>query len=77
MTIDNLKTYNYLIKFKEKIDEKKNKNSWERMKKITNNYELVHTTHSNRNMSVAARSPLSRSYFKMWEMIIDFNLIIL
>ena len=32
MTIDNLKTYNYLIKFKEKIDEK-NKNSWERMKK--------------------------------------------
>ena len=43
--------------------------------KITNNYELVHTTHSNRNMSVAAKSPLSRSYFKMWEMIQDHELI--
>ena len=60
----NLKTHNYLIKHKAKIDETRNKNSWERMKKITNVYELVHTTHSNKNMSIAKYSPLSRLFLK-------------
>ena len=77
MTIFNRKTHNYLIKHKTKIDETRNKNSWERMKKITNVYELVHTTHSNKNMSIAKYSPLSRSFFKMWEMLLTHKILIL
>tara|TARA_Y100001970_G_C14243931_1_gene866720 strand:+ start:2047 stop:3297 length:1251 start_codon:yes stop_codon:yes gene_type:complete len=75
MTIFNRKTHNYLIKHKTKIDETRNKNSWERMKKITNVYELVHTTHSNKNMSIAKYSPLSRSFFKMWEMLLTHKIL--
>ena len=75
MSLFNRKTYNFLISHKAKIDERKNKLCWEKMKKITNNYELVHTTHSNKNMSISKYSPLSRSYFKMWEMLNEHDLL--
>ena len=65
---NNKNIYEKLIFYKTKIGEKVIKKSWERMKKITNEYELIHTTHTNCNMSIAKYYPLSRSYFKMWEM---------
>ena len=45
------------------------------MKKRTNPYELIHTTHNNKNMSIANYIPLSRSYFKMWEMLVKWKLL--
>lgn len=49
---------------------------WEEVKKITNPYEFIHAYNSknksNDHRSVAMISPLSRSFFKMIEMIYEF-----
>lgn len=50
---------------------------WNTYKGFTNAFERIHTT-SNRSRShknVAVYAPLSRSYFKMWEMLTDFELL--
>lgn len=67
--------YNQMISCKQKIGEVSYSKHWEKMKKRTNPYELIHTTHSNKNMSVADYIPLSRSYFKLWEMLKKYELI--
>lgn len=66
--------YKLLNISKNKIDEKNE--DWDRMKKITNPYELIHISNcrDKKNNSIAKYIPLSRSYFKMWEMLIDYNL---
>lgn len=63
-----------------KLQELKNKifnsNNWDKHKKFSNDYELIHIPNKrNRTDSVALYQPLSRSYFKMIEIIKDFNLI--
>ena len=67
--------YNEIIKRKRLIGIDPFVKNWEKMKKRTNPYELIHTTHNNKNMSIADHSPLSRSYFKMWEMIVRYKLL--
>ena len=67
--------YKHIINKKHKIGEPPYSKYWEKIKKRTNPYELIHTTHSNKNMSVADYIPLSRSYFKMWEMLKRYNLL--
>lgn len=50
---------------------------WNTYKTYTNAYERIHTT-SNRSRAhenVAQYAPLSRSYFKMWELLTDFDLL--
>ena len=62
---------------KAKLDEFPYNRQWEDYKRYNNNYELIHTS-SNRKRrveNVAYHVPLSRSYFKMWEMIYDFKLL--
>lgn len=62
-----------------KLKEKKNsinmyhKNKkWDRFKKLSNDYELVFTsTHG--CPSIAWYNPISRSYFKLWELLEDFK----
>lgn len=72
---ENKQIYENLICCKRKIGSEKYKKNWEKMKKRTNPYELIHTTHSNKNMSVADHVPLSRSYFKMWELLKEYKLL--
>ncbi len=72
---ENKEIYEDLIRCKRKIGNEKYKKNWEKTKKRTNLYELIHTTHSNKNMSVADHVPLSRSYFKMWEMLKEYKLL--
>ena len=65
-----------------KLNRTKNKinnidsSKWEDVKKITNPYEFIHTFNPkskyNDNRSVALIKPLSRSFFKMIEMIYEF-----
>lgn len=55
----------YLISMKEKID--KYGIEWDNYKKFTNPYEFIHTTIPSKNKSVSKHKPLSRSYFKMIE----------
>ena len=59
---------------KDKIAEFENKEEWEIRKKITNPYEPVFSGTDNTFPSLAVVQPLSRSYFKMIEMLqmIDF-----
>lgn len=54
-----------------------NSHNWDKHKKFSNDYELIHIPNKrNRTDSVALYQPLSRSYFKMIEIIQDFNLIV-
>tara|TARA_B110000114_G_C15052547_1_gene381878 strand:+ start:342 stop:1535 length:1194 start_codon:yes stop_codon:yes gene_type:complete len=53
-----------------------NSKDWDKYKKYANDYELIHLPNKrNSSESVALYNPLSRSYFKMIEMIYDFNLL--
>lgn len=65
-----------LKKAKNKINEINN-DLWEDIKKITNPYEFIYAFNnrfrSNDNRSIALIKPLSRSFFKMIEMIYEFS----
>ncbi len=63
------KFYDEISKEKEEIDKLDNSEVWDKMKKIGNPYELIYTTYhrKRKNDSISKYIPLSRSYFKMWE----------
>jgi 23S rRNA U2552 (ribose-2'-O)-methylase RlmE/FtsJ len=61
-----------LIKYKNKITPYYGNKKWDRYKKLSNEYECVFMTPQARN-NVSNFTPISRSYFKMWEMLIDFR----
>ena len=73
----NVGLYDIVSKYKTKIEEIINPKIWDKSKKISNDFERIHVPKSKytRLNCVAKYSPLSRSYFKLWEMIKDFNLI--
>lgn len=48
---------------------------WDNFKKYTNIYEYIHTNNPYKKKSVSKYKPLSRSYFKMIELIHEFSLI--
>ena len=63
----------YLTEMKFKIEKQESK--WDIYKKYTNPYEYINTIIPNKNKCVSKYKPLSRSYFKMIEIIDTFNLI--
>lgn len=70
----NKNEFDDLVRLKNKIDTITNSSSWDRAKKLTNPYELVYTPNKKLKIdSIADRNPLSRSYFKMWEMLHEFS----
>ena len=72
----NLSEYNNLISYKDKIDELNDHKTWDKSKKLSNDYELIYLPNKKMKCkSIAQYDPLSRSYFKLWEMIKDFNLV--
>jgi len=64
---------NYLSTLKEKITTRER--TWDIYKKYTNPYEYIHTPVPMKKKSVSKIRPISRSYFKMIEMIHLFELI--
>lgn len=70
------KYYKIVSNEKEKIDKLENSENWDKMKKIGNPYELIYTTYNKKrkNDSISQYVPISRSYFKMWEMFYNFDL---
>ncbi len=69
--IINRKEYTRLQELKNRIDSK----DWDRNKKFSNDYELIHIPNKRKKSdSIALYEPLSRSYFKMVEIIFDFKL---
>ena len=66
--------YKYLINIKQQIHN--NNNNWDFYKKITNPYEYIHTPYNyNKTYSICKYKPLSRSFFKMIEIINVFNIL--
>jgi len=65
--------YYYLNKIKQQINI--HVKEWDHYKKITNPYEYIHTHIFNTNISVSKYKPLSRSFFKMIEIINIFYLL--
>ena len=62
-----------LISAKNQIDLYYNKREWDCVKKITNPFELIYITNRyNKKNSISLYDPLSRSYFKMIEMLHEF-----
>ena len=62
----------YLYKSKSLIDE--NITNWEKYKKITNIHEYIHTP-PYKNLFISKIKPLSRSFYKLIEIINVFNLL--
>ncbi len=69
--------YEEISKKKEEIDTLENNEIWDKMKKIGNPYELIYTTYhrKKKNDSISKYIPLSRSYFKMWEIYHNYPII--
>ena len=63
----------YLCDIKKKINSREQ--DWDTVKRYTNPYEYIHTTVPGKKKSVAKKKPLSRSYFKMIELIYFFKLL--
>ena len=62
---------NYLIQWKNKINDNK---SWDTAKRLSNTFEFIFSSGYNK-ISVSQKKPLSRSYFKLWEILHDFDIV--
>ena len=62
----------YLNNIKKQIDD--NYDNWDYMKRYTNPYEFIHTIVPNTKISVSKLKPISRSFYKMVEMVNMFRL---
>jgi len=63
----------YLNEIKKRIDSKEQE--WDTVKRYTNPCEYIHTIIPCKKKSIAKKKPLSRSYFKMVEIVNFFNLL--
>ena len=61
----------YLVEIKKMI--KKCDNDWDTYKEFTNPFEYIHTNIPSMKQSISLYKPLSRSYFKMVEIIVQFE----
>lgn len=61
-----------LHKYKSLIDNL-NENYWNNIKKKVNPFELIHV--SKKNSSITLYTPISRAYYKFWEILSDYDII--
>ena len=67
---------NQLAELKNKIDQNDASKDWDKSKKISNIYELIHISNNKMKAeSISRYDPLSRSFFKLWEIVNYFGLI--
>jgi 23S rRNA U2552 (ribose-2'-O)-methylase RlmE/FtsJ len=64
--------YNIVTQHKNQITTYYNNKSWDRFKKLSNEYELIFTT-PNTGSNISKYVPVSRSFFKLWEILHDFK----
>lgn len=58
--------------YKNKITPYYNNRTWDKYKKLSNEFELIFTT-PNTKSNVSLYNPVSRSFFKLWELLYDFK----
>jgi 23S rRNA U2552 (ribose-2'-O)-methylase RlmE/FtsJ len=68
----NVYLHNILKKYKNKITAYYKNKLWDRYKKLANEYEMIFTT-PNTGLNISLYCPVSRSFFKMWEILYDFS----
>ena len=74
--ISNVYEYNQLIHYKNHIDTLEDNKVWDNAKKLSNLYELIYLPNKKYKYdSVSKYEPLSRAYFKLFEILVDFDLI--
>jgi 23S rRNA U2552 (ribose-2'-O)-methylase RlmE/FtsJ len=74
--IYNIYEYNQLIYYKNRIDTLEDNKLWDSAKKLSNIYELIYVPNKKfKYDSVSKYEPLSRAYFKLFEILVDFDLI--
>ena len=74
--ITNIFEYNELIKYKNKIDQLPDGKLWDNAKKLSNKFELIYLPNKKYKYdSISKYEPLSRAYFKLFEILVDFSLI--
>lgn len=61
-----------VTKYKDKITEYYKNRLWDKYKKISNEYEHVFYS-PNASSNISLYNPVSRSFFKLWEMLYDFS----
>lgn len=66
----NKKLYDVVTFYKNKITQYYENKSWDKYKKLTNEYELIFTS-PNATHNVSKYAPVSRSFFKLWEILHD------
>jgi 23S rRNA U2552 (ribose-2'-O)-methylase RlmE/FtsJ len=72
----NIEERKLLAASKNKIDESNASKDWDKSKKISNLYELIHISNNKmKSESISIYDPLSRSFFKLWEIINYFGLL--
>ncbi len=69
----NNELYTNLTSAKKKID--KYQSIWDKYKKFTNEYEFIYTSSESIFKSVLVNNKISRSYYKLWEILNDFKII--
>ena len=67
------KIFNLICVYKDQIEN--NYDKWNYTKKLTNNFEMISSSNNNFIIGVARFKPISRAYFKLWEIIKDLDLI--
>jgi len=68
----NTKLSDILTAYKNMISFYYGNKSWDRYKKLSNEYEFVYSSPSC-DLNVSTYNPISRSFFKMWEILNDFK----
>lgn len=68
----NKQVYDVVTHHKNKITEYHRNKTWDRFKKLSNEYELIFTS-PNTCSNVSKYNPVSRSFFKLWEILNDFH----
>lgn len=61
-----------ITKNKDQITEYYKNKTWDKFKKLSNEYELIFTTPGT-SSNISKYSPVSRSFFKLWEILYDFK----
>jgi 23S rRNA U2552 (ribose-2'-O)-methylase RlmE/FtsJ len=61
-----------LIQNKNKITQYHQNKSWDKFKKLSNEYEMIFTTPVT-SQNISDYNPVSRSFFKLWEILCDFH----
>lgn len=72
LNIINIELTNKINKYKNDLF---NNNLWSEFRKISNNYEIVNIILNNKNIGISELRPLSRSYYKIIEIVNDYKLI--